>query len=94
MLNLKKSNLNYLFNVRDAFFSLTSRNSSATLRSDESGSSDAADKIRDALQAYDEKLRRQRPRYICNPYLFVLAKSFPESTYVHLHLLFLYEHGP
>jgi hypothetical protein len=42
-------------------FSLASRNSSATVRSDDSGSSDAADRLRDALQAFDEKLRRQRP---------------------------------
>ena len=43
------------------FFSLASRNSSATVRSDESASSDAAERLREALTAFDEKLRRQRP---------------------------------
>ena len=43
------------------FFSLASRNSSATVRSDDSASSDAAERLREALTAFDEKLRRQRP---------------------------------
>ncbi len=43
------------------FFSLVSRNSSATVRSDDSASSDAAERLREALTAFDEKLRRQRP---------------------------------